>query len=492
MHILRKIISCLLFALGTSSAFGYSFPKHEIRAVWITTLDGLDWPTAQATGKKGIEKQKQELCHILDRLKQANFNTVLLQTRIRGDVIYPSLYEPYTASLTGETGKNPGYDPLRFAIEECHKRGMELHAWIVTIPVGSVQQIKSRGTKSVVRKKPSICKLYQNAWYLDPGNPQTDDYLAGIVREIVSQYDVDGINFDYIRYPEQAEKFPDKDTYAQYGRGKNKHQWRRDNITRIVQRLHNEIKSVKPWVKVSSSPIGKYNDTNRYSSHGWNAYKTVYQDAQQWLEMGIHDVLFPMMYFQDNQFYPFVLDWKENDNGKWIVPGLGIYFLNHKTANWTINDIVRQLYFLRNIQADGQAYFRSCFLLDNTQGIFDELQSYFYLIPAVVPPMTWTDSIAPATPTEPVFTSLERGVHLQWKASSDNLSPVYYRIYASDAYPVNIDNPANLIHARIEDTQYTFLPEFPWQEPFYWAVTAVDRCGNESLPLEMNHPLFLK
>ena len=106
--------------------------------------------------------------------------------------------------------------------------------------------------------------------------------------------------------------------------------------------------------------------------------------------------------------------------------------------------------------------------------------------------MTWTDSIAPATPTEPVFTSLERGVHLQWKASSDNLSPVYYRIYASDAYPVNIDNPANLIHARIEDTQYTFLPEFPWQEPFYWAVTAVDRCGNESLPLEMNHPLFLK
>ena len=249
---------------------------------------------------------------------------------------------------------------------------------------------------------------------------------------------------------------------------------------------------MKPWVKVSSSPIGKYNDTNRYSSHGWNAYKTVYQDAQQWLEMGIHDVLFPMMYFQDNQFYPFVLDWKENDNGKWIVPGLGIYFLNHKTANWTINDIVRQLYFLRNIQADGQAYFRSRFLLDNTQGIFDELQSYFYLIPAVVPPMTWTDSIAPATPTEPVFTSLERGVHLQWKASSDNLSPVYYRIYASDAYPVNIDNPANLIHARIEDTQYTFLPEFPWQEPFYWAVTAVDRCGNESLPLEMNHPLFLK
>ena len=92
MHILRKIISCLLFALGTSSAFGYSFPKHEIRAVWITTLDGLDWPTTQATGKKGIEKQKQELCHILDRLKQANFNTVLLQTRIRGDVIYPSLY----------------------------------------------------------------------------------------------------------------------------------------------------------------------------------------------------------------------------------------------------------------------------------------------------------------------------------------------------------------------------------------------------------------
>lgn len=157
------------------------------------------------------------------------------------------------------------------------------------------------------------------------------------MKEITSQYDIDGIHFDYIRYPEQADKFPDKDTYRRYGKGKELKQWRRDNITDIVRRLYTDIKSIKPWVKVSSSPIGKYRDTNRYPSRGWNAYHVVYQDAQRWLKEGIHDALFPMMYFQGNNFYPFALDWKENDGKRWIIPGLGIYFLSlvNKIGHWT-------------------------------------------------------------------------------------------------------------------------------------------------------------
>ena len=170
---------------------------------------------------------------------------------------------------------------------------------------------------------------------LVPG-PGQSRYLANIVREIVSGYDVDGIHLDYIRYPEQGERFPDQSTYRKYGKRQGLTQWRRDNITRIVRRIYTEVKSMKPWVKVSSSPIGKYRDTERYSSHGWNAYEEVYQDAQQWLKEGIHDALFPMMYFQGNHFYPFALDWKENAYGRWIVPGLGIYFLHPKeTGNWT-------------------------------------------------------------------------------------------------------------------------------------------------------------
>ena len=483
---IQKLRYTILFLLLIPflTAFAQTAPKYEIRATWLTTLGGMDWPSAKAVSASSIKKQQEELCHILDELQQANFNTVLFQTRLRGDVIYPSQFEPFAESLTGTEGKNPGYDPLRFAIEECHKRGMELHAWIVAIPIGNTRQVRTLGKNALTRKHPSLCKQFNGSWYLDPGNPETDDYLANIVREIVSGYDVDGIHLDYIRYPEQGERFPDQSTYHKYGKKQDLKQWRRNNITRIVRRIYTETKSLKPWVKVSSSPIGKYRDTGRYSSQGWNAYDEVYQDAQQWLREGIHDALFPMMYFRGNHFYPFALDWKENKNGRWIVPGLGIYFLHPSELDWKLDEVVRQIYFIRSIGLDGQAYFRTRFLTDNTKGIFDEIKQHFYPLPAVVPPMTWTDSIAPSTPTNPVFISPERGVHLQWTASTDNLSPVYYRVYASDTYPVDTHNPANLIEARTDSTHYTYVPEVPWQEYLYWAVTAVDRCGNESEPLE--------
>lgn len=246
---------------------------------------------------------------------------------------------------------------------------------------------------------------------------------------------------------------------------------------------------MKPWVKVSSSPVGKYNDTRRYPSRGWNAYEVVYQDARLWLKEGIHDALFPMMYFQGNHFYPFALDWQENKNGRWIVPGLGIYFLHPQEQNWQLDEVIRQIHFLRNIHMDGQAYFRNRFLLNNTKGLLDELKEYFYTQPSVVPPMTWVDSIAPSAPTKPYFMPLTKGVKLSWSASSDNLpAPVYYRVYASNTYPVDITQPSNLIEVRTDSTSYIFYPEVPWEERIYWAVTAVDRCGNESSPLEMNQP----
>lgn len=464
--------------------------KYEIRAVWLTTLGGMDWPHSKATSSAGIKRQKEELCNILDQLKAARFNTVLLQTRLRGDMIYPSSIETFTETFTGRTGQNPGYDPLAFVIEECHKRGMELHAWLVTIPAGSTHQVKLLGRHSVVHKNRKICKLYNNNWYLDPGNPETKEYLSGIVKEITSRYDIDGIHFDYIRYPEQANNFPDKDTYRKYGRGKDLKQWRRDNITDIVRRLYNDIKAIKPWVKVSSSPVGKYRDTNRYPSHGWNAYHEVYQDPQQWLKEGIHDVLFPMMYFKGNNFYPFALDWKENSNGRWIVPGLGIYFLSPSEQNWPLDEVVRQIHFTRQVKLNGQAYFRNKFLLDNTKGILDEVKENFYNTPALIPPMTWMDSIAPSTPTLPQLQLLENHhLHLSWQGSADNSKlPVVYHLYASDTYPVDIQNPKNLMETHLVSTEYEYAPSVPWRQQRYFAVTAADRYSNESAPLELNTP----
>ena len=482
-----RILISLLFI--SCSFFLQAQPKEEIRATWLTTLGGMDWPSRKANSSQGIEAQKQELIQQLDALQAAHFNTVLFQTRLRGDVIYPSAYETFAESLTGHTGKNPGYDPLQFAIEECHKRGLELHAWLVCIPIGNKRQVGLLGKNCVVKKQPKLCKQFNGSWYLDPGNPGTAEYLSQIVKEIVSRYDVDGIHLDYIRYPEQGEKFPDKDTYRKYGKKQELKQWRRDNITHIVRRIYTEVKRLKPWVKVSSSPIGKFNDTRRYSSFGWNAYGTVYQDAQKWLNEGIQDALFPMMYFQGNHFYPFALDWKENKHERWIIPGLGIYFLHPKEQNWKIDEIIRQIYFTRRIGLDGQAYFRNKFMLNNTKGILDELKSNFYAYPAVVPPMRWTKTPSPSQPTQPSFTGQGNNIQMSWKGVEHQPGGIYYRIYTSDTYPVDTQNARNLAITRTDSCRYTFTSGASQKGGIYWAVTAVNRFGYESAPLALNVPL---
>lgn len=478
------ILLTLLFTVYSSLI---AHTKYEVRATWITTLGGMDWPTHKAVSPAGIKRQKEELCQILDRLKAANFNTVLFQTRLRGDVIYPSMFEPYTESLTGKTNRNPGYDPLNFAIQECHKRGLAIHAWIVTIPIGSKRQVNALGRNSVVAKHAAMCKYFRGKWYLDPGNPQTERYLSNIVKEIVTRYDIDGIHFDYIRYPEQGKKFPDYQSYKKYGKKKPLAQWRRENITKIVRRLYSDIKAIKPWVIVSSAPVGKFNDTKRYKSLGWNAYDEVCQDAQGWLKEGIHDALFPMMYFRGNHFFPFALDWKENCNNRWIVPGLGIYFLQERPKEWKLDEVVKQIHFTRKYELDGVAYFRNQFLMNNTQGIWDEIKNIFYTTPAVTPPLTWIDSIAPAAPTLLKFSHETDSVCLVWNPSAtQKAGGIRYRIYASDSYPVDIEEGRNIVANMVGGNSFTFYPELPWLNKLYWAVTAVDRFGNESLALNCN------
>ena len=252
-------------------------PKHEVRAVWLTTLSSLDWPTAKATSEAGRRKQKEELCQLLDQLQACHINTVVLQTRIRGSVIYPSKIEPWDPCLTGQFDRDPGYDPLAFAIEETHRRGMELHAWVVTVPAFKVVNAKKMGKRSLMSTHPELLRKHGEQYYLDPGMPGSSSYLAAICREIVKGYDIDGIHFDYIRYPEQPESFPDGSTYKKYGKGQNKRDWRQDNITRMVREAYSAIKAIKPWVRLSCSPVGKYKDLSRYSAKGWSALGAVYQ-----------------------------------------------------------------------------------------------------------------------------------------------------------------------------------------------------------------------
>lgn len=465
------VISLLFLETAENLCSAQSFifknnPKYEVRAVWLTTIGGLDWPHCYAQGANSINKQKRELVEILDKLKSANINTVLLQTRIRGTVIYPSVIEPWDGCMSGKPGTGPGYDPLAFVIEECHKRGMELHAWVVTIPIGKWNAL---GCKSIRNKNPKLVIKNGVDGFINPASPSAAPYLAAICKEITENYDVDGIHLDYIRYPETF-KLNISNGAA------------RENITAIVRQISKEVKLIKPWVKLSCSPIGKHDDLSRYSSHGWNAYTKGCQDAQNWLKLGLMDQLYPMMYFRGNQFFPFALDWKENSYGRTIVPGLGVYFLSPKEANWSFDEIQRQMNFLR-MNNMGFAFFRNKFFCDNIKELYSFTKERFNLFPALVPPMTWVKINKPEAPKTMSVTVSDDYTTVSW-SEVDNIPQggLSYNVYASKTFPVDINDVRNLLEQKVVTNRLTIKNK----EHLFYAVTSVDRYGYESSAIQQN------
>lgn len=449
-------------------------PATEVRAVWLTTNWGLDWPT-QGTS---VEAQKKQLQNILDQLEVENFNTVLFQTRAQGGVFYRSKIEPLSPYFTH--GKD--FDPLAFAIDECHKRGMECHAWIITYPMGKAKvRYTGRGKRrkaTVVETKPSYYKMMNEHWYLDPGMPETRNLIKSIVKEIVTNYDVDGIHFDYIRYPSNTRKFPDEDTYKKYGKGQNLYDWRRSNITRLVTDVYDEVKSIKKWVQVSSSPLGRYRILPEISPNdGWTAYETVFQDAGHWMKSGKHDLVFPMMYHREKLFYPFVDDWIANSYGRTVVPGLGIYHMDE--SNWSLEDITNQMKYIRDNKVKGTAYFRTGNILNNLKGIKDSIKAY-YPTPAKLPPLSWLNNEAPDSPVNlQVYKDNQGLLNIKWDAPNDS-EGFTYTVYVSATEDVDRDNPTNILATGLRDNSYSFLVS-EGEFGFYYTVTASDRYHNESV-----------
>ena len=348
-----------------------AFEDKELRAVWVATIGGIDWPRTYATSPQTIEMQKREFTDMLNRLQLIGINTILLQTRVRASTIYPSAIEPWDGCMSGKPGISPGYDPLAFAIEECHKRKMEIQAWVVTIPIGKWNAV---GCTQLRKKYPNAVVKIGAEGYLNPEKSQTADILCSICAELTKNYNLDGIHLDYIRYPEN------------WKQKINKVQGRR-NITNLVRRIHDTVKAIKPQMKLSCSPLGKYSDLTRYSSRGWNCLNTVMQDPQAWLHEGLMDQLYPMLYFKDNNFYPFAIDWAEasphrGDGMGAIGAGLAVYCLDRKEGNWPLSEIVRQLNVCRQLGL-GQCFFRAKFLLDNVKGIYDFLRLFNHAAPVL-------------------------------------------------------------------------------------------------------------
>lgn len=455
--------------LGTIAVNRCLASPREVRAVWLTTIGGLDWPQGYAQSPASAAKQQKQLCHILDRLEAGGINTVLLQTRVRATTIYPSIYEPWDGCLSGFPGTSPGYDALQFAIDECHKRGMELHAWVVCIPVG---KWASYGCKRLRGRQPKLIKRIGDEGFMNPEQSATALYLADFCGEIASRYDVDGIHLDYIRYPETWGRIANKDAA-------------RDNITRIVRAINISVKAAKPWIKLSCSPIGKYRDLPRHTSRGWNAYDRVCQDAQLWLRTGLMDQLYPMLYFDGDNHYPFIADWTQNSYGGTIVSGLGAYLLAGDQRDWPLATIVRQMYVARQLGA-GHAYFRSRFFTDDTKGLYTFARGQFDRYPALSPAIADYGNLPPEAPKLHCRRTAE-GDALWWSAVRGTESYTLYNIYASTTWPVDTSDPAALVAPRRRATAYLVARSHS-AKPMYYAVAAMDRYGRESPAAQLPSP----
>ena len=469
------LFSCYLMAVNEHP------PKYEYRGVWVTTIENLDWPRTRVVHPSDTLLQQRELVQLLDSLHSLNVNTVLLQARVRGDVIYPSSIEPYSHVLTGVEGKSPGYDALAFAVRECHKRGMQLHAWVVTFPLGKDEHIKRMGRLSLPRKNSALCTHYNGNWYMEPGNPATAQYLCRLASEITANYDIDGLHLDYVRYPDRTNGYPDSKLHSKHGKGKPLAAWRRANVTHVVREVYKTVKAIKPWVRVTCAPLGKYSDLASYSSYGWDAYNAVFQEAQEWVREGIMDALFPMLYFKGNNFYPFVLDWQENACGRHIAPGVGVYRLLPEYGGWSALEIKRQLLTSRSAGTAGSLLFRARHLYENAGGAADVYASV-YKYPAFVPPMDWNDAPLPATPPSFVAERSGAAFSLSWGAveQPQGHPATKYNVYASVGDSATVDAVEDVICAG------THSLSFKWNcftsKAVSFAVTAVDAFGRESAP----------
>lgn len=477
-------IKFLLFILICSINL-FSQPKEETRAVWITTVFNLDWP--QTSGQNA---QKAEFISLLNQLKQANFNTIMIQVRARGSLIYPSQIEPWARAMTGTIGSNPGWDPLAFIIDEAKSRGFEVHAWWNVYMVYGNENPPNTIPAHVTNSNPNIVKRYAptGEWWLDPGHPDTRTYLLNLAMEMIRKYNIDAIHFDYIRYPNPD--FADDDTYQQYGQGINKNDWRRNSITQFVSALYDSVQTVKPNMKVGSAPIGIYRNISTCNSSSFNGLNGVFQDARRWLLLRKHDYHSPQVYWDINtcpRFDSLAIDWINNANGRHIYTGIATYRMNAGDGNWPASEILAQIDSSRKFGGHGQTYFRMRNITSNVKGIYDALKNNHYKYPANIPSMAWKDSVKPNSPIDlSIFTQDSLTFTLRWakpQSASDGDTAIYFNVYRDSINPVNINDIKNVIAFRIvNDTSVNVIFNSIPTSNYYFVVTSYDKNYNESFP----------
>lgn len=483
----------------TSVSKKYMIPKRELRGVWIATVANIDWPSRPGMS---VEQQQNELLEILNNHQRAGMNAVFLQIRPAADAFYAKSNEPWSRFLTGSAGQapKPFYDPLEFAIEEAHKRGMELHPWFN--PYRATFDLNQNHVPAdhITRTKPEWFFTYGGKKWFNPGIPEVRDYIIDVILNVVENYDIDGVHFDdyFYPYPDGKKPIPDAATFKKYGKDfKNIEDWRRNNVNLLVEELSIQIRNKKKHVRFGISPFGIWDNKSNHplgsETSGFSGYRELYADAIKWTQEGWVDYVMPQLYFPFNYraaaFEKLVDWWAKHSYGRHFYVGHASYRANENRDGWRDrSQIPSQIRFLRDQpSAHGSVFYSSKSIANNLVGLRDSMQYDLYKYKSLPPTMHWLDSIAPEAPenVRVEYLSNSSSVLIKWdppKVAKDGDKAFGYVIYRfGPGEEVDIQNAQNILHISYNANETSYTDNLARKEGrFVYVVTALDRLKNES------------
>ncbi len=454
------LIACLCSFLTCFSQEGKA-PVREFRAAWIATVANIDWPSRRDLS---VDQQKQEILYLFDRLQKNNFNAVIVQIRPVADAFYDSPYEAWSKYLTGKQGvaPTPYYDPLKFMIEEAHKRCLEFHAWVNPYRALMSAYRNDNPSSHVTKQHPNWFVNYGKKKYFNPGLPEVRNYTLKVMRDIVKRYDIDALHMDDYFYPYRIGKteFPDLSAYRRYNKNNlSRDDWRRENVNVLVRELNRVIKQTKPHVKFGISPFGVWRNSDVDSIRGSNTtagqtnYDDLFADVILWQKNGWIDYSLPQLYWETGHkavdYNTLIKWWNDNAFDRHMYIGHAIYKLKPGKTPWhNLDEIDYQIKETRRYpKIQGSAFYSAKFFRKNIFNINHYFEHDIYKKPALLPEMPWLNSEKPK-PIQLQINYSQEGVRLiKWLKSDDpNAQYAVYKIvngrheYSKDLVKVTADN----------------------------------------------------